>query len=63
MGFTETDNQDEESRQTPDKEPPNSSEGMNNFSEPEEEPEITESKSSVLCFIKISAYNCQNVYE
>ncbi|XP_030273497.1 zinc finger protein 462-like isoform X2 [Sparus aurata] len=42
MGFTETDNQDEESPLTPDKEPPYSSEGMNNLSEPEEEPEITE---------------------
>lgn len=63
MGFTETDNQDEESPLTPDKEPPYSSEGMNNLSEPEEEPEITESKSSVLCFINMSAYNCQNVYE
>ncbi|XP_073322437.1 zinc finger protein 462-like [Pagrus major] len=42
MSFTETDNQDEESAQRPDKESPNSSEGMNNLSEPEEEPEITE---------------------
>lgn len=46
MDPAETDNQDEMA----DKEPPNSSEELN--TEPDEEPEITEGKSSFSCFNK-----------
>lgn len=45
MDPTESDNQDEGSVQRANTEPPNSSEELNNLPEPDEEPEVTESKS------------------
>lgn len=58
----ETDNQDEESAQRADKELFSLSEDLNNWPEPDEEPEITESKSSLLCSINRNVFNCQNIY-
>lgn len=47
----ETDNQDEESNQRAEEERSNSTEELNNLSEFDNEPEITEGKSSLLCFM------------
>lgn len=57
--MAETDNQEEESAPRADKEQLYSSEELNNSSEPDEEPEIKESKSSSLCFKDLN--KCQNV--
>ena len=51
MNPAETDNQDTENTQMAEKEPPNSSEELNNLPEPDEELEIGQSKSSLSCFI------------
>lgn len=48
----ETDTQDTENTETAEKEPPNSSEQLNNLPEPDEEPESGEGKPSLSCFYK-----------
>lgn len=54
----ETDNQNEESAQMDDDEPPNLSEELNHLPDLDEEPEIIESKSSLSCFTNQNVYNC-----
>lgn len=58
MDSAETDNQ-EETVLRADKETPNTSEEVNNLLELDEEPELIESKSFLLCFINHNIYNCQ----
>lgn len=56
MEAAETDNQDEKGAQRGDREPPYSAEEMNSFPEPDEEPKVTESKSSFINIIIILIY-------
>lgn len=58
VNHAETDSQDE-SGQRANEEPYNSSEESNNWPEPDEEPDITEGKSYLLCLIN---HDYQNVY-
>lgn len=62
METGETDNQDENGAQRVDREPLYSTEEMNFFPEPDEEPEVTESKSSFISDLLILIYRTVKMY-